>query len=141
MFERIERAQTMTLYCGIMRKYRIDSDLAYKAIQLQHITRGAFQGYFKSVFGKDIPKDIVEKLEIAQKVRDKVMHGKNVKPSEMRNAIGDIIEFAEMYNAFIYNEAGFKPFGRLQGVLGGLSGKLDKQSSRLILKGLGFDLR
>lgn len=143
MFVRVETAQTMTLYCGVVKKYHVDSDLASRTIHIQHITRDSFKAFFKEIFRADIPSAVLSHLEAAQEIRDKVLHGKirSINVSSIREAIGGIIDFADGFNIFVNKTSGFEPFGDLRGFTDKRSKPLDKTSSRLLLKGLGFKLR
>ena len=57
----------------------------------------------------------------------------------MREALVDVIEYAETLNAELKASAGFEPFGDLRGFKGRAK-SLDDATSRLVLKGLGFTL-
>ena len=80
------------------------------------------------------------KLSRAEKVRDRVIHGKQVDDNEKREAVLDILEFAEGFNVYVSSLAGFKPFGSLRGFKGRAT-PLDKSTTRWILKGMGFKLK
>jgi len=137
LFSRVERSQYMTLYCGVVKLHQCDKDVTYSVLQNQHITRGMFVESFKTVIGVKLDSKIVSGLRAAEKVRDKIIHGREAKPEEMRMAVIRVIEYAESYNDFVNNHAGFRPFDSLTGFKG--AGKsLSKKSTRWILKGMGF---
>ncbi|OGU94287.1 MAG: hypothetical protein A2220_11085 [Ignavibacteria bacterium RIFOXYA2_FULL_35_10] len=140
LFSNIEMAQNWTLYCGIVKLHNGEKTLTWEAIENQYITRDKFREFFKVIFGKEIDSTLVNKVKDAEKIRDKIMHGKTSDNKERKQAIFDIIEYSEKFNAFVQNIAGFKPFGNLTGFKG--RGKpLSKSTTRWILKGMGFGIQ
>lgn len=139
MFSNVELAHNMTIYCGVVKLHRVDARLARVAVDRQHMTRDGFRQIFRTVFGKAVEREVVEKIAEAEKIRDKILHGKAVSEEKKRKAVVDILEYAEQFNTVVYELAGFKPFGSLQGFKG-RAAALDKSASRWILKGMGFDM-
>lgn len=137
VFGLVELAQNMTLYCGIVKLHRADATLARKAIDVYHITRNGFHDKVTIVYGKPIPPATVSKLKSAEKVRDKVMHGKKCSDADKREALASVLEYAEEVNAFLKKEAGIEPFGDLRGFKG-RAASLDKSTTRWILLGMGL---
>ena len=139
MFSRVELAQNMALYCGVVKIHRGEATLARKAIDTQHMTRAEFKEKFETIFDKPIPERVYKKLEVAQKVRDRVMHGKSVSEEAKRNAVVSLIEYAKEFNAHVKSVADFRPFGNLRGFKGRTK-VLDKKTTRWLLKGMGFNV-
>ncbi len=137
VFAQVELAQNMTLYCGIVRIHKADGALARSAIDAHHMTRKEFRDKFTVVFGLPIPDAIGNSLGKAETVRDRVMHGKNANDSDKRNAVANVIDYAEKLNAHVHGIAGFRPFGDLRGFKGAAK-SLDKSTTRWVLKGMGF---
>ena len=137
LFLRTERAQNMALYCGSVKLHRANTDVTSRAVNAQHLTREGFLLLYRNVFDRELPKSIKANLEVAERIRDKVVHGKNVTEPEMRTAHIDVLEYAEAMNAEIREAAGFEPFGKLQGFKG-RGQALDKKTTRWLLKGIGF---
>ncbi len=137
MFIRLERAQNMTLYCGVVKVHRANCTVARKVVNVHHLTRGGFLELFENVIGKPMPDAMVKKIQDAEKTRDKVVHGKQVSVAEMRNAVVDILEYAAELNAFVRAQAGFMPFSDLRGFKGRVA-SLDTRTTRWLMKGLGF---
>lgn len=138
LFSCIEMAQNLTLYCGVVKLHHGEITLTWQAIDNQHITRDKFRDYFKIIFGKEIDQNAISKIKNAEKTRDKIMHGKPSSYNEQKQAIIDIIDYAEAFNILVQKYSGFKPFGNLRGFKGrGIS--LDKSTTRWILKGMGFE--
>jgi hypothetical protein len=135
MFSRIELAQNMTLYCGVVKLHRAHIEVAWSAINSLHLTRQSFRELFKTVFGKPLDSQIINKIIEVEKIRDKTMHGKDVTDAEYRRAVVWIIEYAESFNDFVYNLAGFKPFGDLSGFKG-RKVPLDKSTTKWLLMGM-----
>ena len=68
-----------------------------------------------------------------------VMHGKQASDALLRNAIARVLEYAEAVNAQLLSGFALEPFGSLKG-FAGRAKKLDKRTSRFMLKGMGFGL-
>jgi hypothetical protein len=139
VFLRVEQAHHRALYCGVVKRHRADCEIAERAINGHHMTRQGFNELFANVFGCELSEVTSKKIAKAELVRDRVIHGKDVKDAAMRNALVDVIEYAELLNAEVKGHVCVEPFGRLTGFKG--RGKpLDKSTSRWLLKGIGFTL-
>lgn len=138
LFQKVESAQNMALYCGMVKLHRVDKEIARAALDRQHMTRKFVQDMVCNIFGKSLPKKTVEAIEEAEAIRDKLMHGKSVKEPQKRQAISDIFKYAKLLNDFCNAEAGFKPFGKLRGFKGRAE-PLEASTSKLVAKGLGFN--
>jgi hypothetical protein len=139
LFLRLEKAQNRALYCGVVKLHRANGEMADKAINSQHLTREGFLKLYSTVFGKSVPDATLKLVKKAEKIRDKVIHGKKVSDSDVRESLVDVIAYAESLNKELNAVAGFEPFGDLRGFKGrGVS--LDNTTSRWLLKGLGFAL-
>ena len=101
------------------------------------MTRSGFRDLYATIFGKSLKKATADKIAEAEKVRDRILHGKKVSEADKRKAVVEILEYAEAFNAEVQGLAGFKPFGSLQGFKGRAE-SLDKSTSRWILKGIGL---
>lgn len=137
LFSRVELAQNMTVYCGVVKCHRVDTEIARTAVNNQHMTRQGFKDMYKSIFGSAMPKAISSKLDHSEKIRDKILHGKNVSEQDKRKAVYDLLHYAKEFNEKMNAVAGFKPFGSLQGFKGRAQ-SLDKSTSRWVVKGIGF---
>ncbi len=139
LFGMVELAQNNSLYCGMVKLHGVDKELARKAIDLHPIFRADFRQFYEAIFEKK-PKEITfVKLEEAEAIRDRIVHGKQASEKDKRKAVVDIIEFAERFNDDVNVIAGFRPFGDLRGFKG-RGQPLNKSTSRWILKGIGFKL-
>lgn len=139
LFARVEAAKHMSIYCGIVKLHQGDAELTWSAVVADYFSRSRFRELVQTVFGKSIPRDLLKKLSDAEKIRDKVMHGKPFRDAEGRQAVVDIIEFAEGFNDFVYSTAQFKPFGKYTGFKGRMK-PLGKSTTRWILKGMSFSV-
>ena len=137
LFSRVELAQNMTIYCGVVKCHKVDSDIAKKAVNNQHMTRQGFKDLYKSIFGHAIPKTIAGNIDHAENIRDKILHGKSVTEADKRKAVYDLLIYAKNFNDKLQSIAGFRPFGSLQGFKG-RGQSLDKSTSRWVVKGMGF---
>ena len=138
VFARLELGQNMALYCGAVRIRKANSQVAKGAVGTHHMTRDEFVQLYSEVFGLELPKEAHNELQGAENTRDAVMHGKPPSAKDMRNAIARVLEYAEAINEQLHSAHRLKPFGNLQGFA--TKGNLDKKTSRLVLKGLGFKL-
>lgn len=140
LFSRVEKAHVMALYCGVVKIHRTDKDLAKSAVDRFENRREEFLKLFEKIYGKDIPRALINKLEKAQNIRNRVLHGKNVEEKDFRMAIVAIIEYASGFNQHCRRIQGIPTFiGSLQGFAGATS-PLDKSTSRWVLKGIGLPL-
>ena len=139
IFFRVELAHNMALYCGVVKIHNASKEVARAAIDANHITRESFHDMFKTVFNRDLPTETRDLLENAEGIRDRVMHGKKTLEQKKREAIVEVLQYAEKVNEIVYAAARFRPFGNLQGFHeGGQS--LSKATTRWVLKGMDFSL-
>jgi hypothetical protein len=139
LFSRVEMAHRRALYCGIVKIYSANSELTDAIIRKEYLTREGFKILFKAVFSEEFPDSLAEAITHAEEMRDTGMHGRETTESEMRRAIHDVYEYAKTFNGLVEGIAGFKPFGDLRGFKGRAE-NLDKATTRLMLKGLGFTI-
>jgi len=140
VFLKIEQAQNRALYGGVVKVHRGNAEFAKRLMNFQHLTRDGFKDIYKNVFGHAIPDAMSKKLKDAEKSRDKVIHGKIVTDNELREAIADVLEYAELFNAEVNKVAGFKPFADMRGFKG-RADSLDKRTTKWLMRGLGFGVK
>ena len=140
VFLKMEQAQNRALYGGVVKIHRGKRDFVSRVMNFQHLTRGGFKEIYKNVFGSKIKTATIKKLEDAETIRDKVIHGKDVPDNELREAIADVLEYAELLNAEVSAIAGFKPFGSMKGFKG-RADSLDNRTTKWLMKGLGFGVK
>lgn len=138
-FSRLELGQNMALYCGVVRIHKVNTELARNAVGAHHLTRKSFVTLYKTVFDIDLPKTAHADLKSAEGTRDSIMHGKRASDDNVRNAIARVLEYATEINQQLSKKHGLKPFGNLKG-FAGRAKKLDKRTSRFVLKGMGFTI-
>lgn len=139
-FYRVEVAHNMAIYCGIVKLHKGDSDMTRRIVDNWDMYRDGFREKFELVYDCKRPCWITRGIRDAQKVRDDVMHGSSKTAKEKREAIGLTLRYAEEFNSIVEEEAGFEPFtDDLRGYKGRAS-SLDKQTTRWILKGMGFNV-
>ncbi|MFP6845543.1 MAG: hypothetical protein VB958_10065 [Thalassolituus sp.] len=140
VFLKMEQAQNRALYGGVDKIHRGKRDFVSRVMNFQHLTRDGFKDIYKNVFGKNITTATTKRLEEAESIRDKVIHGKDVPDNELREAIADVLEYAELLNKEVSEIAGFKPFGSMKGFKG-RADSLDNRTTKWLMKGLGFGVR
>lgn len=139
-FLKIEQAQNRALYGGVVKVHRGEAEFVRRVMNFQHLTRDGFKEIYKNVFGVALTKVTAAKLDTAEKIRDRVIHGKSVNDSEMREAIADSLEYAGLFNEEVSGSAGFKPFGDMRGFKG-RADSLDKRTTKWLMRGLGFGVK
>jgi hypothetical protein len=138
-FSRVELGQNMAIYCAVVKLHRADPALARRAVENHPMFRDQYRQLFATVFGKPLDKPVIDALEEAEAVRDKIMHGKTVTERRKRKAVIDVLEYARLFNAQVDQVAGFKPYGDLRGFKGRAKA-LPKSTTRWVLKGLGLSI-
>jgi len=139
-FLKVEQAQNRALYGGVVKVHRGDAEFVRRIMNLQHLTRDGFKQIFANVFGSPLSKTTTAKLDMAEKVRDRVIHGKSVDDSDMRDAIADCLEYSTLLNADVSTAAGFNPVGDMRGFKG-RGDSLDKRTTKWLMRGLGFGIK
>lgn len=136
-FHLIESGQRMALYALIMREFRTNSRLTWKAVDRIDITRTNFPILFAKISGKNLSKSGRELIKPAEGVRDAIMHGRQKSEAQILNAILNCLEYAQFLNSEFSEKVGFRPFGKLQGVTSKKGApQLPENISRLVLDGL-----
>ena len=137
LFFKIEQGQNRLLYGGAVKLFAADIEVARNIVNYHHLTRDGFKQIYKNIFNKSLPDSIIRQLKEAEKTRDKVVHGKQVKEDQLRQAITDCLIYAKLVNEEIKNIASFEPFGDMRGFKGRKE-SLSKDVTHFLLKGLGF---
>ena len=137
VFFQTEKAQNRALYGGVVKLHRGNAKIVDDLVYAAHITRGNFLSLFKNVFDQSLTEATASKIKEAEKTRDKLVHGKNVRDAILREAICDVLAYAEDVNVELEKLAGFKPFGDMRGFKG-RGEALDAKTTKWLMKGLGF---
>lgn len=138
LFTRVEKALNAALYCGARKMHRANSEVARNFVDGHHMTRKEYRRLFANVFGQGIPAATTLVLAEAEKVRDKVIHGKAASEADKRKAVVRVIQYAEEINELVYRIANFKPFTSDLRGFAGRGEALDASTTRWLMKGLGF---
>jgi hypothetical protein len=137
-FLKIEKTHNYILYAGVRKIHRAEATVASKLIDSHHLTRRGFETLFENIFGVPIPREINSILKEAEKVRDKVIHGKSVNAKDQRKALMLILKYSIDIEEFIQGHAGFSPFSSDRRGLTGRGESLDKSTTTWLMRGLGF---
>jgi hypothetical protein len=137
LHSQIELAQNKAVHGVIVRKHRVNSELARSTVDKYHMTRTGFRELYKKISGTPVSQAAIEKSKEAESVRDKILHGKRVTDREKRSAVLSALEYAGLLNEQVFSDAGFKPFGDMRGFKGRAE-PLDKGTSRWLLIGMGL---
>lgn len=136
-FLRTELAQNRMLYGGAVRLYQAHSEVAQSLVDAQHLTRSTFKELYKNTFGKIISGGVDTHFKNAQRVRNRIIHGKRVQTPDIRNALAEIFDYASGLDGEVCAIANFHPFGDMRGIRG-RQGSLNKKTTRWLMKGLGY---
>lgn len=136
-FMKLEEGNHRALKCGLIRIHKCNSAKVDEALRKQHFTRPYFRLVFKNVFGKEIEQELLKPVQDAEKVRDKLIHGKGASEKDLRSGISGALKYVNGLGAFVENETKKNPFGDLRG-LASRTSLLDPVPSYWLLKGLGF---
>jgi hypothetical protein len=139
VFTQLETAHRTALYCGSVKRHRVDSGLAWHAIDLWDMKRKEFSQVFKAIFDHEIGEDLTKLLREAEEVRDKNMHGKTVQDADQRRCQVRVLDYLEGFHDLVRSTGVASPFDDLRGFKGAAQ-PLEANTSRLVLKGLGFPL-
>jgi len=137
VFSRTELAQNDAIYCGLLKLHRAHREVVESVLLKQRSTRAEYRKFFATVFNSSIPDSTVATIQKAEGIRDRVMHGKTPPPSEIRNAVAQVLEYTRDLDALVQQLAGFHPCGDLRGFKGAAA-PLDKSTTGWVLKGMGF---
>lgn len=138
-FSKLEFGHRRILYAGLMRKYRLDSEKSWEAVIGHDIKRNDYPEIYCRIFGNEITDATLAIIKPAEKIRDRMIHGKQPSTKQIWGAVLLCLDYAAAFNLETKASQGFAGFGRMQGITG-KKGKppLPKDVSYLALKGLGF---
>jgi hypothetical protein len=137
VFARIEAVKHDTLYKGLVKRHRTDSELTRQLLDKDHMSRARFRELFGVVFGTGIPAETLKHLETAEKIRDRAAHGKLLTDAKSRECLVEAFAFMRDFSSFVFQSAGFRPFGEGRGFKG-RGQSLSKETSKWVLKGMGI---
>ena len=137
LFMKVEQAQRMILYAAMVKKYKIDKDLASGALDNLRIKRKDFRELYEILAGKPIDAETIEYAKDAEKFRDNILHGKTVKTEDKGRAACNIFTYSVLLNEQVDKDFGFEPFGNMTGFKGKVQSH-DKTTSRWMLIGMGL---
>ena len=138
MFSRIEIAHREVLYFGVVKLHQVDSKLARTIINEYDLQRGDFRTKFEQIYGYRMPPELRETIESAEKVRDRILHGKkNKEAGDMGRAILDAMDYLTGLNDLLYDKSGIWIAGNRRGMMGSRESH-SKATSKWILMGMGL---
>lgn len=137
-FLKLEQAWNRSLYGGLVRLHKAEPAFVRRILDKQHLTRAGFQTLFENIYGH-APAGKGD-LDKAETVRDRVIHGKEVKSTELREAVGDALDYSKALHEQIAGIAGFTPFGDMRGFSSKVVA-LDKATTKWVMKGMGFAVK
>jgi hypothetical protein len=137
MFSRIEIAHREALYFGVVKLHDVDSTLAAQAIDNYDLTRKDFRDKLESIYGYSLTDELKGKIINAEKIRDKILHGKRIKAGETAYAILDAVEYLAGIDQLLKTKSNILLIGDRRGFKGAKSSH-SKATSRWILKGMGL---
>lgn len=140
LFMRVETAHNRAIHGGVVKLHRADVSVVTAVLDDHRMTRSDFVRLLQTVTDRKMPKELGGKLKRAEATRDRCVHGKEVSEAQARQTVIDVLDYAEGFNGFMKQVAGFQPFGDMRGFKGRLQA-LDKGTTRWLLLGMGFSKR
>ncbi len=137
LFMKVEQVQRLILYAAMVKKYKIDKDLASTALDNLHMTREKFRELYEILAGNPIDAKTIKYSKEAEKFRDNILHGKDVKTEDSAYAACDIFSYSVLLNEQVDKDFGFEPFGDMRGFKGNVQPH-DKIASKWMLIGMGL---
>jgi hypothetical protein len=136
-FMKLEEGHHRALKCGLVRIHECDSKKVDSELEKQHFTSDKYALVFKNVFSDSIPAQAKDYLSEAQKIRNKIIHGKSTTDPKRREAIYYSLEYMKILGAFVKEKTQKNPYGDLRG-LKGKKTLLPAKSTVWMLKGFGL---
>ena len=118
VFMKLEEGNHRALKCGLIRIHKCNSAKVDDALEKQHFTRAYFRGVFKNVFGEDIEKSLLDWVQVSEKVRDKLIHGKGAPVPDLRGGISNALKYIDGLGTYVETKTKKNPFGDLRGLAG-----------------------
>ncbi len=122
---RIERAQRITLYYDMIKRYKIDEEVAEEAIKDLRLYGKKFNEKYQKLTQTPISAETLKLRDDTQKVRGAVIHGDDINVAavetqtdadkeaaikEKEDAIASLLEYAVKLNSEVLDISGFQPF-------------------------------
>lgn len=85
-----------------------------------------------------VPRELQDVLQKAEKIRDKIVHGKDTTALENRTVLAAVLAYAEGLDEFVFKRAEFRPFTVDMRGFTGRREALDDSTTRWLMRGLGF---
>jgi len=139
LFSEIEAAHRTIIYCGVVKIHRVDASMANSVVDSWRMKREEYAKLFETVFGQGIPAPTAKALAEAERVRDRIMHGAAIADADHRGGQVRLFDYVDEMHTLLPTVGGVSPFKDLRGIKGA-GQPLTKQTSRWVLKGLGFNV-
>lgn len=142
-FSQLEVGYVMALYVGAVRVHNVDTELARRAVEIEHISTEDWPRIYRAIFGFGPPRATGKDMEEARKTRNLILHGRAKVLSRteinkrVRQAIACVLHCADEINDQLEDKFQLKPFGNLAG-FAGPPPRLKVGTSKLVLRGMGF---
>lgn len=136
-FFKLEQAYNRTLYGGARKLHKVQHQVLTQVLDRQHLSREGFLTFYNVIFGKAVTTSTQSKIKFAEKIRDRIIHGKSVPNVDSRRCLAELLDFATELDKEVQAAAGFSPFADMRG-LNGSRTSLDKATTRWVLRGMGF---
>ena len=142
-FSQLEMGYVMALYAGAVRVHNVDTELARRAVEIEHISTEDWPRIYKAIFNVGPPRAAGKDMEAARQTRNLILHGRaKVLPKteinrRVRQAIACVLHCADEINNQLEEKYQLKPFGNLAG-FAGPHPRLRAGTSKLVLRGMGF---
>jgi hypothetical protein len=137
VFMQIESMFHNSLYRGLVKIHKTDSQLTKQLLDRDHFSGGRIKELYKTIFGIPIPHEVYLHLDAAVKIRNRAIHGKKITQPEARQCLMEAFNFLEAFSTEVSKVAKFRPCSDGRG-LKGAAEALSKDTSRWVLRGMGI---
>lgn len=139
VFDRAAAAHNATIVAGLVVKHRAHRDVAREIASFQECAWDEFHYEYQTVFGSVIPESVSAIYGEANEVRRHFLSGKRVSSKDLCATVSQMLKYSDELDAFVYSDARIHPFSDLSKTKS-RGAALDKNSTRWVLKGMGFPI-
>lgn len=139
VFDRTAAAHNGVIVAGLVVKHKAHRDVAREIAVFQECAWEEFHYEYQTVFGNVIPEAISQQYIYANEKRRALLAGKRVSSKDQCEVIEVILQYADTLDEFVAKNSRLHPFSDLSKAKP-RGNALDKESTRWVLKGMGFPM-
>ncbi len=139
MFDRVAQSHNQLIVAGLVLKHKAHRDVAREVAAFHECTWDEFHYEYQTVFGAVIPEAAADLYIAANEQRRAFMSGKRVSSKDQSIVVENLLKYADAFDEAVWADARLHPFSDLSKTKPRGS-SLDKDSTRWVLKGMGFPI-